>query len=99
MMIRMVESMVGLQAPSTHDITTGSIRPSGSLRRLKRRLIHLPPRESAVPFQTNFGPTAASDFAGKLTGDQKLETEGKIDRAAGKVRNTVGGLKDSLRDH
>jgi len=37
--------------------------------------------------------------AGKLTGDQKLETEGKIDRAAGKVQNTVGGLKDSLRDH
>ena len=32
-------------------------------------------------------------------GDQKLETEGKIDRAAGKVQNTVGGLKDSLRDH
>ncbi len=30
--------------------------------------------------------------AGKLTGDKKLETEGKIDKAAGKVQNTVGGL-------
>jgi len=37
--------------------------------------------------------------AGKLTGDKKLETEGKIDKAAGKAQNTVGGLKDSLRDH
>ena len=34
--------------------------------------------------------------AGKLTGDKKLETEGKID--AGKVQNTIGGIKDSLRD-
>jgi uncharacterized protein YjbJ (UPF0337 family) len=36
--------------------------------------------------------------AGKMTGDQKLQTEGKADKAAGKVQNTVGGLKDSLRD-
>ena len=36
--------------------------------------------------------------AGKLTGDQKLQSEGKADKAAGKVQNTVGGLKDSLRD-
>jgi uncharacterized protein YjbJ (UPF0337 family) len=37
--------------------------------------------------------------AGKLTGDKKLETEGKADKAAGKVRNTVGGMKDALRDN
>jgi uncharacterized protein YjbJ (UPF0337 family) len=36
--------------------------------------------------------------AGKLTGDKKLETEGKIDKAAGKIQNTIGGIKDSLRD-
>jgi uncharacterized protein YjbJ (UPF0337 family) len=36
--------------------------------------------------------------AGKLTGDTKLESEGKIDKTAGKIRNTVGGMKDSLRD-
>jgi uncharacterized protein YjbJ (UPF0337 family) len=35
--------------------------------------------------------------AGKLTGDTKLESEGKADKAAGKVRNTVGGVKDTLR--
>ena len=36
--------------------------------------------------------------AGKLTGDKKLEAEGVADKAAGKVQNTVGGVKDTARD-
>ena len=36
--------------------------------------------------------------AGKLSGDAKLETEGKADRAAGRVQNAVGGVKDKLRE-
>lgn len=35
---------------------------------------------------------------GKLTGDTKLQAEGKADQVEGKVQNTVGGVKDSLRD-
>ena len=35
--------------------------------------------------------------AGKVTGDAKLETEGKADKVAGKVQNAVGGAKDTLR--
>ncbi len=35
--------------------------------------------------------------AGKALGDAKLEGEGKADKAAGKVQNAVGGLKDSFR--
>jgi len=37
------------------------------------------------------------EAAGKALGDNKLETEGKTDKAAGKVRNAVGGLKDAVR--
>ena len=37
------------------------------------------------------------EAAGKLTGDAKLEGEGKADKAAGKVQNAIGGLKDTLR--
>jgi uncharacterized protein YjbJ (UPF0337 family) len=37
------------------------------------------------------------ELAGKVTGDAKLESEGKADKAAGKIRNAVGGLKDTLR--
>ena len=37
------------------------------------------------------------EVAGKITGDSKLEGEGKADQVAGKVRNTVGGIKDTLR--
>ena len=32
-----------------------------------------------------------------VTGDAKLEAEGKADKLAGKVQNAVGGLKDTLR--
>jgi uncharacterized protein YjbJ (UPF0337 family) len=40
---------------------------------------------------------AVKEAVGKVTGDSKLEGEGKADKAAGKVQNAVGGLKDSLR--
>jgi len=37
------------------------------------------------------------EAAGKATGDSKLQAEGKADKAAGKVQNAVGGLKDAAR--
>ena len=37
------------------------------------------------------------EMAGKVTGDAKLESEGKADKVAGKVQNAIGGLKDTLR--
>ena len=37
------------------------------------------------------------DFLGGLTGDSKLKSEGKADKVEGKIQNTVGGVKDSLR--
>jgi uncharacterized protein YjbJ (UPF0337 family) len=38
------------------------------------------------------------EIAGKATGDAKLESEGKAQKAAGKVQNTIGGLKDALKE-
>ena len=38
------------------------------------------------------------EAAGKMTGDTKLQAEGKADQVEGKVQNAVGGVKDSLRD-
>jgi uncharacterized protein YjbJ (UPF0337 family) len=37
------------------------------------------------------------EVAGKLTGDSKLEGEGKADQVTGKIQNTIGGIKDTLR--
>ncbi|MEI7804861.1 MAG: CsbD family protein [Hyphomicrobiales bacterium] len=39
----------------------------------------------------------AKEVAGKVTGDAKLEAEGKAQKAAGKFQNAVGGLKDVAR--
>jgi uncharacterized protein YjbJ (UPF0337 family) len=40
----------------------------------------------------------AKEVAGKVTGDSKLETEGKADQVSGKIRNTVGGIKDTIKE-
>ena len=37
------------------------------------------------------------EVAGKVTGDAKLEGEGKADKMKSKVDNAVGGIKDTLR--
>jgi uncharacterized protein YjbJ (UPF0337 family) len=37
------------------------------------------------------------EVVGKVTGDTKLESQGKADQLKGKVRSAVGGLKDTLR--
>lgn len=36
---------------------------------------------------------------GKATGDEKMKAEGRADQMEGKVQNTVGGVKDAMRDH
>ena len=40
---------------------------------------------------------AVKEAVGKITGDAKLEAEGKSDKVAGKIQNTIGGIKDTLR--
>ena len=41
---------------------------------------------------------AVKEAAGKVTGDKKLEAEGKGEKVGGKVQNAVGGAKDTARD-
>jgi uncharacterized protein YjbJ (UPF0337 family) len=41
---------------------------------------------------------AVKDTAGKLTGDAKLQAEGKVDKAKGAMHNGAGGAKDAARD-
>lgn len=36
------------------------------------------------------------EFFGRMFGDSKLRSEGRMDQAEGKTQNTVGGIKDSL---
>ena len=38
------------------------------------------------------------EVAGRVTGDRKLENEGKIDQVKGAVHSAVGHAKDSVRD-
>ena len=41
---------------------------------------------------------SVKEAIGKVTGDAKLETEGKADKVEGKLQNAVGGVKDTVGD-
>jgi uncharacterized protein YjbJ (UPF0337 family) len=38
------------------------------------------------------------EAAGEITGDAKLNAEGKADQVKGKLQNAAGGVKDAVRD-
>ena len=40
---------------------------------------------------------AIKDTAGKVTGDKKLQTEGKFDKAKGSAHNVAGDIKDAVK--
>jgi uncharacterized protein YjbJ (UPF0337 family) len=40
---------------------------------------------------------AIKDTAGKVMGDDKLQAEGKLDKAKGSAHNAVGDAKDAVR--
>lgn len=44
---------------------------------------------------------AAKDVVGRITGDKSTQIDGKVDKAAGKVQETYGRVKDEVRaeDH
>ena len=41
---------------------------------------------------------SVKEAVGNLTGDAKLQAEGKADKVEGKVQNAIGGVKDAVRD-
>jgi uncharacterized protein YjbJ (UPF0337 family) len=41
---------------------------------------------------------SVKESVGNATSNPKLRGEGKADKAAGKVQNTVGGAKDKVRE-
>ena len=38
------------------------------------------------------------DTAGKVTGDKKLESEGKLDKAKGSAHKIAGDVKDAVKE-
>lgn len=41
---------------------------------------------------------AVKEGVGKVTGDEKMQAEGKADKVKGTAESTVGGAKDAVRD-
>ena len=53
-------------------------------------------KDRAKGSATNLGGKV-KEGAGKVTGDSKLQSEGKLDQAKGKVQNAIGGIKDTIK--
>lgn len=41
---------------------------------------------------------SVKEAVGKLTGDSKMQSDGKAEKIVGKVQNAIGGAKDSVRE-
>jgi uncharacterized protein YjbJ (UPF0337 family) len=41
---------------------------------------------------------AIKDTAGKVTGDKKLQSEGKFEKAKGSVHKVAGDIKDAMKE-
>ncbi len=41
---------------------------------------------------------AAKEAVGKVVGDAKLQSDGKTEKAVGKIQIAVGGANDAMRD-
>jgi len=41
---------------------------------------------------------STKETIGEVTGDTRLQVEGSLEKSEGKVRNTIGNLKDKVRD-
>ncbi len=48
---------------------------------------------------TEMAKGAVKDTAGKITGDKKLQSEGKFDKAKGSAHNVAGDIKDAVKQN
>jgi uncharacterized protein YjbJ (UPF0337 family) len=41
---------------------------------------------------------AAKETVGKIIGDAKLQSDGKVEKAVGKFQNALGGVNDAVKE-
>jgi uncharacterized protein YjbJ (UPF0337 family) len=79
---------------STNDLELSSLSPVASTH-LKNEVAM---DKEHVKGAADKAKGAVKDAAGKVTGDQELQAEGKIDKAKGAAHNVAGNVKDAARD-
>ena len=73
--------------------------PPGSAQNFLDRANRLKAKGPLAFFDSDYGRLKAEATAvGKAIGDAKLQSDGKTDKAVGKIQNAVGGLNDAVRD-
>jgi uncharacterized protein YjbJ (UPF0337 family) len=84
----------GSLGPGRKHETSGSLKRSPHTKLQERKMVD----KDRVKGSAEQAKGKAKEWAGKVTGDAKMESEGKSDQVKGKIQNTVGGLKDAVRE-
>jgi uncharacterized protein YjbJ (UPF0337 family) len=53
--------------------------------------------KNSIAGSTKEAKGVIKEVIGKVTGDAKLQADGRADKAEGKLQNAIGGLKDKLK--
>ena len=93
-------TLVGVRLLATKNIGAPHQRNRGTIvgvQSLSSRFLNQARREQHEQ-GSNPRLRRADQRTGKVTGNAKLETEGKTQKTAGKIQNAVGGFKDAVKE-
>jgi uncharacterized protein YjbJ (UPF0337 family) len=85
-----------LPLPTSNSPMTGTSHLSA--RSLSSRKENEMPHKDEVKGKAKETRGHVKEAAGKMTGDEKLRTDGAADKAEGKVQKGIGKAKDAARD-
>jgi len=79
-------------------LITAPLTSTDALERLRRLLLRGADIAATADHPRSVAQLAAvADTAGKVMGDKKLQSEGKMDKAKGSAHNIAGDVKDAVR--
>jgi uncharacterized protein YjbJ (UPF0337 family) len=96
-LVYVANNQSGLAATSTAAPAIGNKTLAQALSRSPSHREDMAMDKDRIEGSAKQAKGAVRETAGKVLGDKKLETDGKADKAAGKVQNALGGLKDAVR--
>jgi uncharacterized protein YjbJ (UPF0337 family) len=99
---RLNPSLGQREQPSRFWHITGSLRHATDLQpvRFDRATSRAASKRSQIwtRIESKVPDTKPRAAVGKMTGDKKTQSEGTAEKAAGKVQNAVGGVKDTVKE-
>ena len=88
--------LVHVALPTRQSVIVEQVHAPAPDHKCERRKPDRPPRHAKGAADKAKG--AVKDAVGGLTGNDKLQAEGKLDKAKGAAHNVAGNIKDAAKD-